>query len=54
MSRARITIDLWLDGYNTDEEMFEACIEFVRDQLDGTASSVTIVDKKLISEECDE
>ena len=46
-------IDLWMDGYETDEEHKQACIEYVKEQLDSTAISVKIlkVDDE-ISEEC--
>jgi hypothetical protein len=44
-------IDLWLDGYDNEKSMKEACAEFIYDQLNVTASSVTIieVDKTLIN-----
>jgi hypothetical protein len=34
-------LDIWLDGYNTPEEEKEACDNFIDEQLDITASSVT-------------
>ena len=37
----RYIVDLWLDGYETEEEMEEACDEFLYEQLNMTASSVT-------------
>jgi hypothetical protein len=40
----RFVIDLWLDGYNTEEEMVEACKEFIEEQLDFSASSVKILE----------
>ena len=38
----KFIVDLWLDGYNSEEEMAEACEEFIEDQLNFTASSVKI------------
>ena len=37
---AYFLVDLWMDGYEDDGEMKEACLEFIVDQLDMTASSV--------------
>ena len=37
----RYIVDLWLDGYETEEEIEEACDEFLYEQLNMTASSVT-------------
>ena len=31
---ARFVIDLWMDGYDTEEEMIEACKVFIEEQLD--------------------
>lgn len=33
-----------MDGYDSEEEMREACIEFIREQLDFSASSVKILE----------
>ena len=41
-------VDLWLDGYDTEEEMEKACDEFIYDQLNFAASSVRV---KRIEEE---
>lgn len=38
----RFIVDLWLDGYETEEDMIEACEEFIFEQLNFTASSVQI------------
>jgi hypothetical protein len=38
----KFIVDLWLDGYETEEEMEEACEEFIYEQLSMTASSVHI------------
>lgn len=38
----KFIVDLWLDGYETEEEMEEACEEFIYQQLNFTASSVQI------------
>jgi hypothetical protein len=35
-------VNLWLDGYDTEEQMEEACDEFIYDQLNFTASSVRV------------
>ena len=39
---AKFLVDLWLDGYETEEEMDNACMEFIRDQLNFSASSVSV------------
>lgn len=39
----RFVIDLWLDGYESEEEMKAACKVFIEDQLDFSASSVKIM-----------
>ena len=38
----KFLVDLWLDGYETEEEMEAACEEFIYEQLNMTASSVQI------------
>lgn len=38
----RFIVDLWLDGYDTEEEMIDACKEFIYEQLNFTASCVKI------------
>jgi hypothetical protein len=38
----KFIVDLWLDGYNDDDSELEACKAFLEDQLDFSASSVTI------------
>ena len=35
-------VDLWLDGYDTEDEMEKACDEFIYDQLNFTAASVRV------------
>lgn len=35
-------INLWLDGYDTEEQMEEACDEFIYEQLNFTASGVRV------------
>lgn len=42
----KFIVDLWLDGYDTEEEMKVACIEFIKEQLDMTASSVEVEEYK--------
>lgn len=36
----KFIVDLWLDGYESEEEMREACAEFIHESLNMTASSV--------------
>lgn len=38
----KFLVDLWLDGYESEEEMTLACEEWIYDQLNFTASSVTV------------
>jgi len=38
----KFIVDLWLDGYDTEEEMVDACKEFIYDQLNFSASYVKI------------
>lgn len=38
----KFIVDLWLDGYETEEEMISACEEFIYEQLNMTSSSVKI------------
>lgn len=35
-------VNLYLDGYDTEKDMEEACSEFIYDQLNMTASGVKI------------
>lgn len=37
-------VDLWMDGYNSEEEMNKACKEFIKEQLDNTATSVQVIE----------
>lgn len=39
---AKYLVDLWLDGYESEEQMNEACAEFIYDQLNMTSSGVEI------------
>lgn len=39
----RFIVDLWLDGYDTEEDMIDACEEFIYEQLNFSASDVKIV-----------
>lgn len=39
----KLLIELYLDGYNTPEEHAVACKEFVEEQLNMTASIITIL-----------
>ena len=38
----KFVVDLWLDGYDSEEEMKQACLEFIRESLDFSASSVSV------------
>lgn len=40
---AKFIVELWLDGYETKKEHDEACIEFIEEQLNMTASSVKVI-----------
>ena len=44
----KFIVDLWLDGYDTEEEVVDACKEFIYDQLNFSASyvKVELVDEK--------
>ncbi len=39
---AKFIVDLWLDGYDTEDEMINACFEFINEQLNFSASSVKV------------
>jgi hypothetical protein len=39
----KFIVDLWLDGYETEAEMAEACEQFIYDQLNFSGSSVKIM-----------
>lgn len=39
----KFIVDLWLDGYDSEEEMTKACEQFIMEQLDFSASSVRVV-----------
>ena len=39
---AKFLVEIWLDGYDTEEETKKACAEFIYEQLNMTASSVKI------------
>jgi hypothetical protein len=38
----KFIVDLEMDGYETEEEHAKACEEFIKEQLDFSASSVTV------------
>ena len=38
----KFVVDLWLDGYEDEEEMKKACIELIQESLDFSASSVSV------------
>lgn len=39
----KMLIDVWVDGYDDPKQRKEACIEWVKTQLDTTATSVKIL-----------
>lgn len=39
---AKFIVDLWLDGYENEEAMIEACYEFIYENLNFAGSSVEI------------
>jgi len=39
----KFIVGLWMDGYDTEEEMEEACEEFIHEQLNFAASYVQII-----------
>lgn len=45
----KFLIELSMDGYDSEDEMIEACIEFIHEQLNFAASSVTVL--KVIKDE---
>ncbi len=40
----KFIVEMWMDGYETEEEMKAACKEFMYEQLDFSASSVKITE----------
>jgi len=38
----KFIVNLWLDGYETEEEMETTCLEFIRERLDMAASCVSV------------
>ena len=55
---ARFILDMWMDGYDTEEEMVDACLAFIDDQLNFSASDakarlVKPTDKLDICPACD-
>jgi len=38
----KFIVDLWLDGYETEAEMIEACRVFILDQLSFSGSGVEV------------
>ena len=41
---AKFTLELCLDGYDSEEEMIEACKIFIYDQLNFTGSGVSCIE----------
>jgi hypothetical protein len=39
----KFLIDLELDGYDSEQEMREACYEYIKDQLGSAGTYVTII-----------
>ena len=48
----RFIIEVWMDGYDSKEEMEEACVTWIEEQLDSSGTSVKII-KKLEDGETD-
>ena len=49
----KFIVDLWLDGISNDEdgkEMEEACLEYIKDNLDACGSSVEV--EKAVTADC--
>lgn len=43
--KARFVIELWMDmEWESEEAMYKACAEYIREQLDATAVSVEIIE----------
>ena len=42
LENMKFIVDLYLDGYETEEEMKEACLEFIYNQLNFSGSCVTV------------
>lgn len=38
----KFIVDIWLDGYESEEEQARACEAFIKEQLDFSASSVKV------------
>lgn len=38
----KFIVELWLDGYESEQDMADACEEFIYEQLNFSASSVII------------
>ena len=38
----KFIVDLWLDGYDNEEEMEQACLEFLEDTLNFSGSCVEV------------
>jgi hypothetical protein len=38
----KFLVELFLDGYNTEEEMAEACENILTESFDSAASSITV------------
>lgn len=38
----KFLVELWLDGYETEDAMEEACLEFIYEALNFSASSVKV------------
>jgi len=38
----KFIIDVWMDGYDNEEEMVEACKTFIHESLTSSATSVSI------------
>ena len=48
---AKFLVDLWLDGYDSEEAMAKACEEFIYEQLNFAGSCVKITPVKDANEQ---
>lgn len=40
----KFVVEVWMDGYDSDEEMEQACIEYLED-MSATAITVKVIEK---------
>lgn len=49
----KLLIEMWLDGYETDEEQDLACVEFAKEALDLNSPDIKLVSKESNKNEID-